>query len=74
MDALSDPRAFLSAQEKREQQMKAMGIEASDIDTNALKGGKGGGKAGGQGAKSGAPGGKPGAGGGAAKKEEETSK
>ncbi|KAG7153698.1 1-phosphatidylinositol 45-bisphosphate phosphodiesterase-like, partial [Homarus americanus] len=45
MDALSDPRAFLSAQEKREEQMKAMGIEASDIDTKALKGG--GGKAGG---------------------------
>jgi phosphatidylinositol phospholipase C beta len=31
MDALSDPRAFLSAQEKRAQQMKAMGIEESDI-------------------------------------------
>ncbi|XP_047485673.1 1-phosphatidylinositol 4,5-bisphosphate phosphodiesterase-like [Penaeus chinensis] len=67
MDALSDPRAFLSAQEKREQQMKAMGIEASDIDTKALKGGKGG-------AKPGGAGGKPagGAGGAAgAKKEEE---
>lgn len=36
MDALSDPRAFLSAQEKRAQQMKAMGIEESDIA--ALKG------------------------------------
>lgn len=71
MDALSDPRAFLSAQEKREQQMKAMGIEASDIDTNALKGGKGGGKAGGQAAKAGAAGGKPGAGAAGAKKEEE---
>ncbi|XP_069998668.1 1-phosphatidylinositol 4,5-bisphosphate phosphodiesterase isoform X3 [Penaeus vannamei] len=67
MDALSDPRAFLSAQEKREQQMKAMGIEASDIDTKALKGGKGGAKAGGAGAKPAA-----GAGGAAgAKKEEE---
>lgn len=33
MDALSDPRAFLSAQEKRAQQMKAMGIEESDIAT-----------------------------------------
>jgi len=31
MDALSDPKAFLSAQEKRTQQMKAMGIEESDI-------------------------------------------
>lgn len=72
MDALSDPRAFLSAQEKREQQMKAMGIEASDIDTKALKGGKGGGAkpgaGGAAGAKAGA-GGKPGA--AAAKKEEE---
>lgn len=36
MDALSDPRAFMSAQEKREQQMKAMGIEASDLDTKGL--------------------------------------
>lgn len=70
MDALSDPRAFLSAQEKREQQMKAMGIEASDIDTKALKGGKGGAKAGGAGAKPAA-----GAGGAAgAKKEEEARK
>lgn len=31
MAALSDPRAFLSAQEKRAQQMKAMGIEETDI-------------------------------------------
>lgn len=70
MDALSDPRAFLSAQEKREQQMKAMGIEASDIDTKALKGGKGGAKAGGAGGKPAA-----GAGGAAgAKKEEEVRK
>ncbi|XP_063854055.1 1-phosphatidylinositol 4,5-bisphosphate phosphodiesterase-like isoform X2 [Scylla paramamosain] len=71
MDALSDPRAFLSAQEKREQQMKAMGIEASDIDTKQLKGGKGGGAkpaGGAAGAKAGA-GAKPGAAG--AKKEEE---
>ncbi|XP_015785059.1 1-phosphatidylinositol 4,5-bisphosphate phosphodiesterase [Tetranychus urticae] len=33
MDALSDPRAFLSAQEKRMAQMKAMGIEETDIQT-----------------------------------------
>ena len=33
MDALSDPRAFLSAQEKRLVQMKAMGIEETDIQT-----------------------------------------
>lgn len=31
MAALSDPRAFLSGQEKRAQQMKAMGIEETDI-------------------------------------------
>ena len=37
MDALSDPRAFMSAQEKREQQMKAMGIEAADINTKDIK-------------------------------------
>lgn len=37
MDALSDPRAFLSAQEKRVAQMKAMGIEESDVQTNDLK-------------------------------------
>ncbi|XP_047740285.1 1-phosphatidylinositol 4,5-bisphosphate phosphodiesterase [Hyalella azteca] len=36
MDALSDPRAFMSAQEKREQQMKAMGIEAADINTKDI--------------------------------------
>ncbi len=46
MDALSDPRAFLSAQEKRTQQMKAMGIEESDISTTGLQlGGSGGGEA-----------------------------
>lgn len=37
MDALSDPRAFLSAQEKRTQQMKAMGIEESDISSMNIK-------------------------------------
>lgn len=37
MDALSDPRAFLSAQEKRVAQMKAMGIEESDVQTSDLK-------------------------------------
>uniref|UniRef100_T1JJX1 Phosphoinositide phospholipase C n=1 Tax=Strigamia maritima TaxID=126957 RepID=T1JJX1_STRMM len=36
MDALSDPRAFLSAQEKRAAQMKAIGIEESDINTKDL--------------------------------------
>jgi len=37
MDALSDPRAFLSAQDKRAEQMKAMGIEESDISTKDLQ-------------------------------------
>lgn len=79
MDALSDPRAFLSAQEKREQQMKAMGIEATDIDTKALKGGKGGGGGGakpgaGPGAKPGAGGAKPGGAAGAKKEEEKAGK
>lgn len=37
MDALSDPRAFLSAQDKRAVQMKAMGIEESDISTKDLQ-------------------------------------
>lgn len=36
MDALSDPRAFLSAQEKRMMQMKSMGIEETDIQTANL--------------------------------------
>ena len=36
MDALSDPRAFLSAQEKRMAQMKAMGIEETDIQMSTL--------------------------------------
>lgn len=43
MAALSDPRAFLSAQEKRTQQMKAMGIEEADISTKDQAGGGGGG-------------------------------
>ncbi|GAB6030959.1 hypothetical protein CHUAL_007783 [Chamberlinius hualienensis] len=38
MDALSDPRAFLTAQEKRAAQMKAFGIEESDITTKDLPG------------------------------------
>lgn len=37
MDALSDPRAFLSAQEKRIAQMKAMGIDESDVQTTGLQ-------------------------------------
>lgn len=41
MAALSDPRAFLSAQEKRAQQMKAMGIEETDINTKDILAGSG---------------------------------
>jgi len=50
MAALSDPRAFASAQEKRTNQMKAMGIEETDIkdmkdgDSGAAGGGKKGSK------------------------------
>ena len=51
MDALCDPRAFLSANEKRAEQLKALGIEETDISDNVIeskgkdKGGdKGGGK------------------------------
>lgn len=60
MAALSDPRAFLSAQEKRTAQMQAMGIEETDINTKDLVLGGGAKK----GSKSGAKGG------GAAKAEE----
>lgn len=41
MAALADPRGFLSAQEKRTQQMKAMGIEETDINTQGLATGSG---------------------------------
>ena len=58
MAALSDPRAFLSAQEKRTAQMAAMGIEETDINTKDLvlgggakKGSKSGPKGGGAAAK-----------------------
>lgn len=53
MAALSDPRAFMSAQEKRAQQMKAMGIEETDINTKDLKEGEVGGSVGKKGSKSG---------------------
>ena len=36
MDALSDPRAFISAQEKRLAQMKLLGIEETDIQIQNL--------------------------------------
>ena len=35
MDALCDPRAFMSAQEKRAEQMKAMGIEEDAVEETA---------------------------------------
>ena len=37
MDALSDPRAFASAQEKRAEQLKSLGIEESEIGTNVIE-------------------------------------
>ncbi len=49
MDALCDPRAFLSAQEKRAEQLKALGIEEADISDNVIQSKKdqpGGGKEG----------------------------
>lgn len=42
MDALSDPRAFVSAQEKRVEQMKALGIDEDDIRTKDIIMGKSG--------------------------------
>jgi len=59
MDALCDPRAFMNAQQKREAQMKAMGIDTSDSAGIKLKGGK-----------KKAAGGKPGAKGGKPEKED----
>lgn len=53
MAALSDPRAFMSAQEKRAQQMKAMGIEETDINIKDIKEGDDSGTAGKKGSKSG---------------------
>lgn len=37
MDALCDPRAFLSANEKRAEQLKALGIEETDISDNVIE-------------------------------------
>ena len=37
MDALCDPRAFLSAQEKRAEQLKALGIEENDISGDVIQ-------------------------------------
>ncbi|TRY75722.1 hypothetical protein TCAL_08675, partial [Tigriopus californicus] len=53
MDALCDPRAFLSAQEKRAEQLKALGIEETDISGDVIesKGGKTGGEKGEKGGK-----------------------
>lgn len=53
MAALSDPRAFLSAQDKRAQQMKAMGIEETDIKD--VPGGSGAAASAGAGEKGGKP-------------------
>ncbi|CAM6055366.1 unnamed protein product [Sphagnum tenellum] len=37
MDALCDPRAFLSAQDKRAEQLKALGIEETDISKDVIE-------------------------------------
>jgi hypothetical protein len=37
MNALCDPRAFLSAQEKRGEQLKALGIEENDISGDVIE-------------------------------------
>ena len=36
MDALSDPRAYLSAQEKRAEQLKAIGVDENDIANDVI--------------------------------------
>ena len=36
IDALFDPRAYVSAQEKRAEQLKAIGIDESDISTEVI--------------------------------------
>lgn len=69
MAALSDPRAFISAQEKRNQQLKAMGIEETDIK-DPLVGVDGNSTAGGGGKKGSKTGGAKGAAAGAKVEEE----
>lgn len=39
MDALSDPRAFMSANQKRDDKLKEMGIEESETSKAAATGG-----------------------------------
>lgn len=39
MDALSDPRAFMSANKQRDEKMKEMGIEESETSKAAATGG-----------------------------------
>ena len=46
VDALSDPRAFLSMAEKRAKQMQDMGIDESDISDVPVSNSSGGGNAG----------------------------
>ena len=67
MDALCDPRAFLSAQEKRAEQLKALGIEENDISGDVIQS-KGDKKGAGDGSKGDA------SKGGAGKKEEKKGK
>ncbi len=36
MDALSDPRAYLSNQEKRAEQLKSIGVDENDISSDII--------------------------------------
>ena len=56
MDALSDPRAYLSNQEKRAEQLKSIGIDENDISTEGVIMSAGGGGAAGGGANAGSKG------------------
>ena len=38
IDALTDPRAYVSAQEKRAEMLKAIGVDESDISTEVIVG------------------------------------
>ena len=58
MDALCDPRAFLSAQEKRGEQLKALGIEETDISGDVIQSKGGDASAGGKGGDAKGPAGK----------------
>ena len=41
IDALTDPRAYVTAQEKRAEMLKACGVDESDIQTDGIVGKRG---------------------------------